>query len=244
MKKIISVLLCLVFVFALVGCGKSENSSQNGDSADVNTMVTVLDPTEYVLYQNIFYNEQGSQYVGKEVTKKGVFTKLFDEYNSTVRYYVWGYNDNTKCCDWQWEIIPSDTSNLPKLGSTVEATGVFAYADTALDGYYIDNATITVTHEYTASEADVDMTTMGGTLERVQLQNIQQFSEKFEGNTVAAYGRVETPTSIQHPYYDNCFSQQFVSQDDVQAIGRLVIVKGTYRSGVITDAEVKVTTKF
>lgn len=91
---------------------------------------------------------------------------------------------------------------------------------------------------------DVDTTTMGGTLERVQILNMQAYSDRFEGKTVAVYGRIEKPTAVQHPYYDNCFSQEFVSDDAVQAIGTKVVVSGTYSNGVITDASVKTSNDF
>lgn len=65
-----------------------------------------------------------------------------------TRYYVWGYNDNTKCCDWQWEIVPESTDNLPPVGSTVNASGIFAQNDNALDGYWIENVKIEVLSEY------------------------------------------------------------------------------------------------
>ena len=46
----------------------------------------------------------------------------------------------------------------------------------------------------------MDTTAMGGTLERVQLANLQGHPEQFEGKSVKVYGRIESPTSVQHPY--------------------------------------------
>ncbi|MGN0523766.1 MAG: hypothetical protein ACI4IG_05805 [Eubacterium sp.] len=246
MKKIISAILCFTIIFAFAGCSKedSKDEDKSNKTSASQKIETVLTPAEYVIYQNIFYNQQGADYINNEVTKHGIFTILYDEYNSVTRYYVWGYNDNTKCCDWQWEIVPSDTDNLPPVGSTVDATGIFSENENALDGYWVDNAKIVVTNEYKGSETDVDTTTMGGTLERVQVQNMQQFPEKFEGKSVTVYGRIESPSTVQHPYYDNCFSQEFTSSDDVQAIGTKVVVSGTYSNGVITDAKVNVSNDF
>lgn len=240
MKKIITVLLCITIALTFISCSKdkNQNNEQNNNQAVSDSVETILTPAEYVLYQNIFYNDQAGDYVDKEVTKHGIFTVLQDEYNSVIRYYVWGYNDNTKCCDWQWEIFPSSTDNLPASGSTVDVSGVFVQSDNALDGYWIDNAQISVTAEYKGGDVDVDTTTMGGTLERVQVMNMQAHPDKFEGKTIKLYGRIENANSIQHPYYDNCFSQEFQSNDDVLAIGTKAVVEGTYQNGIITDATV------
>lgn len=243
MKKLISALLCITIIFAFVGCSKAEKSQTDEQPTQQTeeqnqTIETILTPAEYVLYQNIFYNEQAGDYVGKEQTKTGIFTILIDEYNSTTRYYVWGYNDNTKCCDWQWEFVPIDKENLPTPGSTVNITGTFNKNESALDGYWIENASVEVTKQYKTSEVDIDTTTMGGTLERVQVMNFQEHADKFEGKTVKVYGRIEGANSIQHPYYDNCFSQEFQSNDDVLAIGTKAVVTGKYEKGIITNATV------
>ncbi|MGN0458770.1 MAG: hypothetical protein ACI4IL_07365 [Eubacterium sp.] len=247
MKKLLSVLLCLAIIFAFVGCSKSDDSNIQADTSEKNTsqtVETILTPAEYVLYQNIFYNNQAGDYVNKEITKHGIFTILYDEYNSMTRYYVWGYNDNTKCCDWQWEIVPTDTANLPNAGSTINVTGTFAENENALDGYWIENAKIDITAEYMGSDIDVDTTTMGGTLERVQVANMQAHPDKFEGKSVTVYGRIESPTTVQHPYYDNCFSQEFSSNDDALAIGTRVVISGTYSNGVIVNAQVNTSNDF
>lgn len=243
MKKYLSIILALIFILSLAACsGNSGKEQAIGNSEDL--IQTILAPAEYILYQNIFYNDQGGEYVGQEVTKMGIFTSIHDEYNSVTRYYVWGYNDNTKCCDWQWELVPESTDNLPPVGSTVNVTGTFRASDAALDGYRIENAEIETLREFTKSTADVDMTTMGGTLERVQIINMLVHKEKFEGKTVSAYGRVESPTSIQHPYYDNAFSLSFDSDDEVQAIGKVVIVSGVFTDGTVTQASVTETSYY
>lgn len=247
MKKIISLLLCVAVIFAFAGCSNNNDSNNEPDTdnnAVSQAMETILTPSEYVLYQNIFFNEQAGDYVNKEVTKHGIFTILYDEYNSMTRYYVWGYNDNTKCCDWQWEFVPSDKSELPNIGSTVTVSGMFVENENALDKYWIENASVNVTSEMAPSNTDVDTTTMGGTLERVQVANMQAHADKFEGKSVKVYGRIDSPTSVQHPYYDNCFSQEFASEDDVQATGTRVVVSGTYKNGVITDANVAISNDF
>lgn len=246
MKKLISALLCISIIFAFVGCSKNESNEEvkpTEQQVVSQKMETILDPNEYVMLQNIFYNDQAGDYVNKDVTKKGIFTILYDEYNSCERYYVWGYNDNTMCCDWQWEIAPDTLTNLPTIGSTITVSGKFVANDKALDKYWIEDPAIEITNELAPSEFDVDTSTMGGTLERVQVANMQAHADKFEGKTVTVYGRIEGPNSVQHPYYDNCFSQEFES-DVVLATGSRVVVSGTYSNGVITNASVEESTDF
>lgn len=249
MKKLISALLCLTIVFAFVGCSKNETNNETNSNTEVTEqavsqkMETIINSNEYVILQNIYYNDQAEDYINVNVTKKGIFTILYDEFNSMERYYVWGYNDNTKCCDWQWEIAPDTLTELPTIGSTITVSGKFVENEKALDKYWIESPKIEVITELKKSEFDIDTTTMGGTLERVQVANMQGNSDKFEGKTVTVYGRIESPNSVQHPYYDNCFSQKFES-DVVLATGSRVVVSGTYANGVITNANVEKSTDF
>lgn len=252
MKKTIAALLCLIMLFSLAGCSGSGNNTDTKEAENTESTSgyqmqkreTILSPQEYILLQNIHYNDQASDYLNKEVTKNGIFAILYDEYNNCERYYVWGYNDNTKCCDWQWEFIPKDKSSLPSIGSTIEVSGKFVENANALDSYLIENAEVKSVKEVTPSAYDVDTTSMGGTLLRVQVVNMQAHPDKFEGKSVAVYGRIETVTSVQHPYYDNCFSQTFESNDAAYATGTRVIVAGTYTNGIITNATVTVSNDF
>ena len=128
--------------------------------------------------------------------------------------------------------------------SLINVSGELAADDSALDGYRIINPQITVEKEYNGPECDVDMTSMSATLERVQLINIQQFPEEFEGKSIYLYGRVASPTSIRHPYYDSVWSQDFMTTDTVPAIGKVVIVSGTFQNGVIADSTVNETSAY
>lgn len=252
-KTILSLLSVIMICLAFSACSLNRAAIETKATSARQTTAAqkseasfeaITDMNEYTLYQNIFYNDQAADYADKQVTKKGIFAAVYDEYNSVKRYYVWGYADNTKCCDWQWELALTDESDLPPLGSTVEVCGDLKANDGALDGYWIENPEITVTSRFESCGADVDMTVMSGTLERVQIINMQQFPDKFEGKTVAAYGRVETPTTIQHPYYDNMFSQQFATNDTVPGTGTAVTVTGKYSNGVITDSTVTQTNNY
>lgn len=264
MKRVFLVTACACLILCLCACGKSAPASdqplpllpQNDSAEPADTAPlapspeesdafsappTVLTPPEYVLYTNIFYNKTGDDYVGQTFTKTGTLARIEDAFNGRTRWYVWGYNDQTKCCDWQWEIVPKDEAALPEIGSLVEATGTFTASESALDGYWITDAEVSVQTPYTAPEADLVLTAMSDTLERVQLLNMQYYPENFEGKTVWAYGRISAPGVLEDPYYDGSWTQHFASDDELPAIGTIVILRGTWHDGVIDEASITVT---
>ena len=275
MKKLTAFILAVLMIFTLAACGEktTEESATSADSAggsadtegltapptsqgianpnaasvDNVKMPIVLNDMEYVLYTNIFYNKMGDQFNGKPVEKTGVFTYIDDAFNSVRRYYVWGYYDATRCCDWQWEIKFGDTlPQLPPRGSRVKVSGTFGYAEDALDKYWITSPELEVVKEYTSPwDCDVDTCTMSATLERVQQQNLNIHPEYFEGQSVAFYGRVAGPGQIQHPYYDGAWQQSFGADSaELPAIGTMVVLTGTAQGGVVTGAKLEVTDQF
>ena len=264
MKKLISLLLILVCLLSLAACkgtdsGASAKPSQSGGGTDkpvqaetkakdpdpVRTqsdkVPTVLSQTEYVLYQNIFFNKLADDFLGKKAVKEGTFVRLEDRFNNVTRYYVWGYYDNTKCCDWQWEFVPKDPDSLPANGSMVKMTGTLTRDEAALDKLWFTDAEVELEILYNGPTADADLCAMSATLERVQLINMQRYAADFEGKSVRLYGRVLDTASIQHPYYDSVWKQGFETSDQVPAIGTEVIVSGTWTGGSITEAGVKET---
>lgn len=207
-------------------------------------MPTVLNTTEYTLYQNIFYNDQKASFDGKETEKEGTFTTLTDAYNNVTRYYVWGYNDNTKCCDWQWELKIDDTAKLPTNGSLIKVKGTYAVDEAALDGLWITSPVITVEKEFSGHDGDIDMLSMSNTLERVQLTNVVQKKESFEGKTICGYGRMKSDASIEDPYYDNSWSVDVITSDKIPAFGTLIQFTGTVKDGVIADCTLSDNTQY
>ena len=205
---------------------------------------TVLIPAEYVLYTNIFYNKTGDDYVGQTFQKTGTLARIEDAFNGCIRWYVWGYNDQTKCCDWQWEIVPKDVDALPEIGSLVEVSGTFDKSENALDGYWIDGAEVSVKTAYTPPAADNLLTVMSDTLERVQIYNMQYYPDQFQDRRVLAYGRISAPGVLEDPYYDGSWTQKFSSGDELPAIGTIVILKGTFRDGVIDDCSILPTDEY
>lgn len=251
MKRIVVILLALVTaVVVLSSCsGKQQEAAApaaaaSADAPATAALPTVINATEYTLYQNIFYNDLATDYVDQQVSKEGVFAVLYDAYNEVTRYYVWGYYDETKCCDWQWEIKPEDTAQLPSPGSLVTVDGTFVADDNALDKYWIINPQITVKTAYQGPDCDVDITAMNGTLLRVEFQNILARKEVFEGKTIAAYGRVNGEASIQHPYYDNACEITVSGEEALPDFGTMVTVQGVIADGAITEATAEATDQY
>lgn len=250
-KRFLMVFLLVAVAVMLSACGEKEktpeadagNAAETAEEAvpaTTDTLPTVLNSSEYVLYQNIFYNGYASQYDGKAVEKTGIFTTIQDAYNDVARYYVWGNLDQTMCCDWQWELKVDDPSTLPANGSLIRVKGKFVSDDKALDGYWIVDPQIEVKSVYTGASADLDMTTMSGTLERVQVINYTVYPDKFEGKTVFAYGRIFDTVTFQDPYYDGSWTAPFSTDGGVPATGTSVVLRGVLRNAVLTDVKLEV----
>ena len=237
-KRIMLVCLLLAAVLLLSACGEKKQAAPLAENTS--TIPTVINQAEYTLYQNIFQNNYATQYDGKAVTKRGVFATVEDAYSGVNRYYVWGVMDQTKCCDWQWELNLADTSNLPVNGSLVEVTGVFRGNDAALDKYWIDEAKVNTLTKYTGPTADIDMLTMSHTLEYVQLASINTYPDQFEGREATAYGRIYDPENIQDPYYDGYWTTGFSSDATMPAIGTSVKLRGVIANAVISNASIEI----
>ena len=230
-KKSLLILVLIICAVLCAACG-----SETAAAKEITEVPVILNQAEYVLNQQIFYNGTGMDYVGKKVNKEGVFTTLTDAYNGKTRYYVWGYLDNTKCCDWQWEIVPQDESALPLNGSHVRVSGTFQASDDALDGFWITGAEVTTVASYTGGPAvDINMLTMDGTLERVQTSNMVNKPDSFEGKTFVVYARIYGDGVLQDPYYDGSWQAPFTTAESMPAIGTTVVLKGTVHGGVLAD---------
>ncbi len=246
MKKVFSVIFCLALVFAVfAGCAASgDNTDADATPVADEQMPTVLDTMEYTLYQNIFYNDQKQDYDGQQAQKEGTFATIYDEYNGVVRYYVWGYNDQTKCCDWQWEIKFNDGADIPTNGSLVTVSGTYEVNAAALDGLWIVNPEVTVKTAFKARDYDIDMLSMDNTLERVQAVNIVNKSDAFEGKTVCCYGRVLDDKTLQDAYYDNSWTIGISGDFELPAFGTLVLVYGTVSNGALVNCTIADNTQY
>ena len=229
MKRMIGFFLVCLTVFSFAAC-------ESSGGATTDKVEKVLDPMEYTIYMNVFYSKQGDQYVNKEYTKEGIFTVLKDSFNKTTRYYVWGYSDETLCCDWQWEFVPEDPDELPPIGSRVKVTGSFAKNDGALDGYWLENASVETVRSFTGAYGDNDTTTMSPTLTRVQLINMVRFPAEYNGQSIKIYGRVASGNKLQHPYYDGAWEIPLEYGEALPAIGTYVTVVATFSGTSSADS--------
>ena len=245
MKKIITLLLTLTVIFTLAACagntetpeGSTDNSSSNpvadavlSDGTLDTGMKEKFDQIEYSAYVDLFYNDNGASYEGKRFQKDGTFAILKDAYSDVTRYYVWGYADNTKCCDYQWEIVLNDGATIPEPGSYVKVDGTMKANENALDGYWLEDVTLTVTEEFANQGFDMDMTTMSPTLVRVQIINILQHKDKFVDLSVRIFGRALSTNTIQHPYYNESWTLHFSEDETVPAIGEYMLLEGIYNA--------------
>ncbi len=237
MKKLCMALSLLLTALLLSGCG---GDTKKAAANTTDKVPEVLNQAEYLLYQNIFYNDYGPQYEGKEVTKRGVLAKLRDAFNSRDRYYVWGYLDNTRCCDWQWEIVPKDAESLPPVGSLVTARGVFRGDDEALDGYWITDAAVETETAYAGAQEEINMLTMSCTLERVQMFNILYRPKTFEGKPFLAYGRIAGTDTLEDPYYNGSWQIPFSAGSPCPAIGTMVELRGRVKDAALSECTLTV----
>ena len=238
-KKALVLLFLLVAALLCSGC--SDGGSKDA-AATISEIPKVLNQAEYVLYQNVFQNDYGTQINGTMVSKSGVFAIIQDAFNNRTRYYVWGYLDNTLCCDWQWEFVPTNTKNLPAPGSLITVTGEFEQNEDALDNYWIKDANLTLDRQYTGPQFELNMQAMSDTLERVQLLNVMYRQESFEGKTFAAYGRIAASNNLEDPYY-GAWQIPFstLREGAVPAIGTNVVLTGKVTLGLLGEAQITVT---
>ena len=241
-KKALFLVFLAGTLLLLAGCGSDakKTDTTNTKVADVqktsDTVPVILNQEEYLLYQNVFYNGYADSNTGA-VTKRGVYATIQDAYNNVTRHYVWGYLDKTLCCDWQWEFVPAEGVQLPVPGSEILVTGDFQKDDNALDGYWIMNAIVTTETAYTGKTAELSMQAMSDTLERVQMINIKNRKESFEGKAFTAYGRIADTNTLEDPYYGNqSWSIVFQSSGSLPPVGSLVQVQGTVRDGQLDDS--------
>ncbi|MBR5515085.1 MAG: hypothetical protein IKU52_02640 [Clostridia bacterium] len=244
MKKFLLVLISALLIISLMSCEKKNEEETDKTGIDeiplTDEVETVLNPMEYTLYQNIFYNDMAADYEGNSVTKEGIFTVIKDKFSNMDRYYVWGYSDNTLCCDWQWEFVPEDTSVLPVPGSKVKVSGTLNPSEDALDGHWYTGASVEVLSNYTNNEGMYDLTTMSPTLARVQLANLMNHIADVSGVQLSVYGRIQTGNKIQHPYYDNNWELNLDYNGELPAVGTYVTVKGELVGTAIEDAKISV----
>lgn len=200
MKRFIFAFLAFLLLLPLlVACG--------GEEATDGTMQETFDATQYTLYLNVVVNKS-DEYTGTEFTVTGNAGSLEDRKSGTTRYYVWGYADQTKCCDWQWEYVPLKGEKVPADGSLITVTGKLTKSDEALDKYWLAEATVKTDRKYAGPEFDFDLTAVSPTLARVQLAFMRRDEELYDGTSVLVFGRTKGTNYLQHPYYDGAWEME------------------------------------
>ncbi|MBR4241148.1 MAG: hypothetical protein IKR97_02890, partial [Eubacterium sp.] len=146
-------------------------------------------------------------------------------------------NDQTKCCDWQWEIKLDKGTRTPSNGSLVTVEGTYEVNEAGLDGFWIINPKISVKSELGKKDVDIDMQTMSNTLERVQVANIINNPEDFEGKSVCGYGRILDEKTLEDAYYDGSWTIPISGDFELPAFGALVLIEGTIKDGTIAESK-------
>lgn len=249
MKKLLLSVLCAGMLLTMAACSNNDTVSVTSGSKDTITETSPIDPeVEYTyvidenpavkvnkvvnademsMYNAIFFNNDES-YMDTEMTKTGIFTILYDAFNETDRYYVWGYADDNGTSGWQWEFTVSDPSLLPKVGSEVTVTGKFVANDNALDKKWIENASLTVVSEYNNALCKYDLTTMSPILSaRVQVPNIQGNLDKFD-DKICLYAKVGENNILVSVYDDLPWTVHTGHDTVLPAEGTIVTVVGTF----------------
>ena len=240
-------MLSMLFIISLAACGNNNTATTSEDLDGITQTVkltNVLSSIEYSMWTKVMVD--GDTSLDNTTTSKdGVFVILYDPLANRQRYYIQGYLDKTKCCDWEWEIDPEQLTEIPKVGSRVHLTGTLVKNESALDGYWLTNIKdFKVVSEWKGLDqsVDYDLRVLNGTLAYVQLSMIFSDPEQFQGKSIIVYGRVYSLTSsnesaaIQHPYYNDYWILDINSEQTLPAIGTNVIIKGTVGHMVINDA--------
>ena len=261
MKKIIALLLCLIFVLSFAACS-SGNTNEDDSTTDTTKKIDMRDLTEKDesgdktdtapagLVPCVIDKEQGDKYseivVGQkvegheeeEIVTEGTFTTLFDEYSEKERYYVWGYSDKDMKECWQWELCIKKNSSLPKNGSLVTLSGKIEQSDDALDKIWLTDPSMTVKTNYDGKSYDVDLSVMSPTLARVQVSYLFSFNDRFEDKTIAVYGKVVSENLVGHPTNNDSWQMHFETDSKVPKAGKLVLITGVFCDGMIKEATV------
>ena len=79
------------------------------------------------------------------------------------------------------------------------------------------------------------MKSMSNTLERVQIINIINHPETFEGKSIGGYGRVLDANTVQDAYYDGSWTIPVSGDFELPAFGTLVEFEGKVKNGKIAE---------
>ena len=149
MKKIISLILCLVVVLMLAGCGSEDAAEPEQASETETTAVSAngVDVDLTVLSSTMVYSEvynmmsTPEDYFGKTVKMGGKLAVYYDE-NTGKYYYYCIIADAAACCSQGIEFALTDEyshDDYPEEGSEICVVGVFDKYKEGDYTYYILN---------------------------------------------------------------------------------------------------------
>ena len=134
MKKLISVILCIVCLLCLAACGnKSEGTVYEGggtsstDPKDVTVDLTRMSAT--MVYSEVSQMMTKPQsYIGNTIIMNGTFSLYYND-DKTKSYAACIVKDATACCSQGLEFLLKDGIEYPKLDDQITVKGVFELYD-------------------------------------------------------------------------------------------------------------------
>lgn len=131
MKRVLAIILCVLFIAGLSACGKDESEVIYGGNGKVKNKPaeeTTVDLT--TMNSTLVYTEvsqmlsKPEDYIGKTVKMNGKFN-LFYNNDETKTYYACVVKDATACCQQGLEFILKDGYEYPKLDDEITVEGTF-----------------------------------------------------------------------------------------------------------------------
>lgn len=135
MKRIIALLLCFVFVFALTSCGTkteekvygSDKKSSKSDSAQKTVDLTKLSST--MIYSEVSQMMNAPEkYVGNKIKMNGTYNLFYND-DQTKSYSACIVKDATACCQQGLEFVLKDGISYPEVDSEITVEGIFELYD-------------------------------------------------------------------------------------------------------------------
>lgn len=227
--------------------GKSDGKEVSPDTV-LESIPLVVSEEDWQVYSNVYRSGDISKlnYEIKEGT--GIFTTIKNNKTGKNSYYVWGYSDEDRTHDWQWELdLENYNGQIPSNGSLIHYSGTFVSSELANDYYWLTNVYLDVKRELVLkTKYDYDTRTMSPTLSYFQLCHVLGYIGQTEGQPICIYGRVSSlnmdgiHTSVQHPYIDDFWNITIDTQINVPKIGSTIVIKGTVGADMmIHNATVK-----
>ena len=143
MKKILSVLMCLVVFICLTACGQNKETVYEGEGNN-SAVVDLTKLSSTMVYSEVSQMmERPDDYIGKTIIMNGVCTLYYNTTDESQTYYACLIKDATACCSQGLEFTLTDGQEYPPLDSEIKVKGVFAsYEEDGQTYYHIADAKI------------------------------------------------------------------------------------------------------